>query len=71
MHQSMSGKSAQKRIDAAASKYAYLIKDEVWSFEYAHKLLANVDNKLDLFEIAGLAKAIACFQCSEEIANAL
>jgi hypothetical protein len=65
MHQSMSGQAAQKKIDVQAQKYAKLIADEGWTLEYAHKVLAN--GALDLFEISGLAKAIACFQCEAEL----
>lgn len=63
IHQSMSGQSAQLRINEAAQKYAALISGEAWTLEHAHKMLVSGD--LDIFHIGGLAKAIACFQCSD------
>lgn len=61
-HQSMSGKDAQTRIDAETQRYAQQIRGEALSLADAHSLLMT--GNLDLFQIAGLAKAIACFQCS-------
>lgn len=62
MHQQMSGREAQKRIDKHAQNYAQFLADEHWTLEHAHHVL-KTDN-LSLFQIAGLAKAIACFQCA-------
>jgi len=64
IHQSMTGYRVQQRIDAESQKYAKLIRDEIWSLRDAHKEL--VSGNLSLFKIAALAKAIACFQCSED-----
>lgn len=67
MHQTMNGKSAQKRIDEHAQRYAGKFISNEWSLAYAHEMLKAPDaHKLDLFQIAGLAKATACFQCSTE-----
>lgn len=60
----MSGQAAQQRIDKAAQKYAERFRSGEWTLEVAHKMLREVDGRT-LFETAGLAKAIACFQCSE------
>lgn len=62
IQQSMNAKEAQYRIDREAQKYGELIRDEIWTLQYAHNELMN--GNLSLFRIAGLAKAIACFQCS-------
>ncbi|WP_213303507.1 hypothetical protein [Paraburkholderia sacchari] len=59
--QSMSAHAAQQRIDREAAKFAAMLRGDHWSLEHAHHVLKN-DN-LSLFEIAGLAKVIACFQC--------
>lgn len=64
MHQTMSGNAAQKQIDAAAQEYAALLSKGAWTLELAHSQLR--DANLSLFQIGGLAKAIACFQCSVE-----
>lgn len=61
-HQSMSGREAQSRIDQRAQAYAALIQSDVLTLQDAHQQL--VTGNLDLFQIAGLAKALACFQCS-------
>ena len=61
-YQSMSGAVAQKRIDEAAQKFARQIADEVLSLSDAHEML-RISKTMSIFEIAGLAKAIACFQC--------
>ena len=67
IHQSMSAKSADVRINQEAQKYGLLIRNEEWTLEYAGKVLADLDkHNLDLFQIAGLAKALICFQCSVE-----
>lgn len=72
IHQTMSGRAAQKLIDSSAQKYAMLIANEEWSIDYAHSVLRAPDKHgLDLFSIAGLAKAIACFQCVENREEAL
>ena len=63
LHQTMSGVAAQWQIEAACQKYAMEIRDERLTLEAAHKLLA--EKSMSLFEIAGLAKAIACFQCTK------
>lgn len=66
-HQSMSARAAQARIDKAAREYGALIRDEHWTLQHAHDVLIHADrDSLDLFGIAGLAKAIACYQCSED-----
>lgn len=63
-NQTMSGRSAQARIDLAAERYIDLLMNDEWTLEHAHHVLTHIDqHKLDLFDVAGLAKAIACFQC--------
>ena len=70
-HQSMSARTAQAKIDVEAQNFGALIRDGHWTLEHAHQVLVDGAAKtpglrgLNLFEIAGLAKAIACFQCSE------
>ncbi len=64
IHQSMSGRAAQKRIDAEAQNYGLMLRDEHWTLQHAHDVLKG--DRLNLFQIAGLAKAIACFQCDED-----
>lgn len=71
MHQSMSARTAQAKIDVEAQNYGAMLRDEHWTLEHAHQVLSDGVNRtpglrgLNLFQIAGLAKAIACFQCSE------
>lgn len=71
IHQTMSARAAQARIDRAAQEFGAMIRDEHWTLEYAHQRLREIDGapgtrgSLNLFQIAGLAKAIACFQCSD------
>jgi len=66
MKQSMSGREAQRRIDAEAAKYARLFQDGTKTLEDAHKHLCTVVASASLFRIAGIAKAIACFQCTAD-----
>jgi hypothetical protein len=62
--QTMSTRSAQAKINVQAERYIHLLMEGEWTLEYAHHVLTHIDeNHLDLFEVAGLAKAIACFQC--------
>lgn len=63
MDQTMSAMAAQQKINREAERYAKFIRDEAITLEQAHAML--VDKKMSLFQIGGLAKAIACFQCSE------
>jgi hypothetical protein len=63
-HQTMSGRAVQEKIDEAAQTYAAFIRQGVWTLEHAHAELRN--NERDLFHTAGLAKAIACFQCTAD-----
>lgn len=65
VHQSMSAQAVQSRIDKEAQKYGAMIRDEHWTVAHAHDVLTG--DKLNLFQIAGLAKAVACFQCSEVV----
>lgn len=65
IEQTMSGRDAQARIDREALNFTDMIRDEHWTLEYAHQRLRNDNGRLNLFQMAGLAKAIACFQCSE------
>lgn len=68
VHQTMSARLAQEHIDKHAQKFGALILNEEWDLEHAHSVLAEPDkNGLDLFAIAGLAKAIACFQCDGDL----
>jgi hypothetical protein len=67
MQQSMSGQAVQKKIDVQAQKFANRFNSGTWTLNHAHSVLQDADkHELDLFQIAGLAKAIACFQCSEK-----
>lgn len=62
--QTMNAGIAQRKIDAHCKQYRDLIQDEHWTLEHAHDVLKNADRDgLNLFHIAALAKAIACFQC--------
>lgn len=63
-NQTMSGQEAQRRIDAEVQNFAEFLLYEHWTLEHAHQVLR--ESNLDLFKTAALAKAIACFQCSEE-----
>jgi hypothetical protein len=62
IHQTMSGIAAQRRIDEEASNYAGFLRDERWTLEHAHTVLRT--GNPNMFQIAGLAKATVCFQCS-------
>lgn len=65
MEQSMSYMAVKERSKAEALKFAAKINAGEVTLEQAHKMLMAPDeNHLNLFEIAGLAQAIACFQCS-------
>lgn len=67
IHQSMSASAVQRKIDTAAQTYGALIRDETWTLQHAHEALIDADKHgLDLFQVAGLAKAIACFQCTAD-----
>lgn len=61
--QTMSVEAANKRIDREAKRYEVMLREQYWSLEHAHDVLRN--HNLSLFQIAGLARAIACFQCSD------
>jgi hypothetical protein len=66
MEQSMSGQAVQQKIDVQSKKFANRLSGGTWTLNDAHNVLLDADkHELDLFQIAGLAKAIACFQCSE------
>jgi hypothetical protein len=66
LHQSISYLAVKTRTKTEAQKFGEKIKSGELSLENAHLLLINPDvQKLNLFQIAGLAQAIACFQCSE------
>lgn len=65
----MSGKAVQVKIDSHIKNFAELIANEQWTLSHAHKVLHNPHGALDLFEIAALAKVIACFQCSADLVN--
>ncbi|MBR8221269.1 hypothetical protein [Burkholderia ambifaria] len=57
---------AQGLIDSAFNRFKTAISSGEWTLEYAHHVLTHPDeNSMNLFEIAALAKAIACFQCSD------
>lgn len=60
IQQTVSGQKVQAKIDKEAQIYASLLASEAWSLETARMQLRN--GTLDLFQLAGLAKAIACFQ---------
>lgn len=66
MHQSMSGREAQRRIDAEAQEIAKSLQEGTLTLEDAHKHLIAGVNSMSLFRTAGYAKAIACFQCSAD-----
>lgn len=63
MHQTMSGMSFDQKIKKHTQDYTIAISSGALTLEAAHNKLKN-DN-LSLFQVAALAKAIACFQCSE------
>ncbi|VWC52662.1 hypothetical protein BLA23254_08050 [Burkholderia lata] len=66
LQQTMSARAVQLRVDAEAQRYGELIRDQTWSLEHAHYVLTHADQeKLDLFAVAGLAMAIAWYQCSD------
>lgn len=67
--QKMPGRDAQDRIDAAALRYMTLFDNDEWSLEHAYAVLTTFnspEHNLNLFEVAGLAKALACYQSSAE-----
>lgn len=66
MHQSMSGREAQRRIDAEAQEIAKSMQEGTLTLDEAHQHLIEGVNSMSLFRIAGYAKAIACFQCSAD-----
>ena len=59
LEQSMSGVLAQRFIDKAAQFYALQLRNETLSIPDAHAMLLRPG--LNLFQTAGLAKALACF----------
>ena len=63
----MYASTVQKLIDDEFEKYLDLLTrpavGERWSLEHAHTVLAG--DSLSLWQIAALAKAIACVQCEE------
>lgn len=62
--QTMSYFAVKQRSKSRARVYGKKILAGELTLESAHKMLINPDaNHLDLFDIAGLAQAIACFQC--------
>lgn len=66
MHQTMSGRETQRRIDAEAQKVTKCFQEGTMTLEDAHKHLTTCVESMSLFRIAGYAKAIACFQCSAD-----
>jgi hypothetical protein len=63
----MKASNVQAKIDAEVDTYFQLIVSGEWSLAFAHLVLCNPDeNKLDIFKIAALAKAIAICQCAED-----
>lgn len=64
MHQSMSGRAVQTKIDMYVASFAAEMRDEKLSLSQAHELLKS--SGLNLFAVAALAKVIACFQCSAD-----
>lgn len=66
LEQTMSSVEAQRRIDLAADGYCKKFLSGEWTLFDAHENLCHSYADLDLFQIAGLAKAIACFQCSAD-----
>lgn len=63
----MDAATVQASIDGEFHNYHALIKVGHWTLAHAHDVLVHVDRDgLDLFKIAGLAKAIACHQCVDE-----
>lgn len=67
MEQSMSYQAVKERCRTEVMKFGDRIQNGELTLEAAHKmLLAPDENKLDLFQIAALAQAISCFQCSDE-----
>ena len=63
----MIAKQVQKRIDNHVDEYFPKIVSGEWTLSHARSILANPDaNKLDIFQIAALATAIAICQCADE-----
>jgi len=63
----MIASKVQERIDANVDQYFDKITSGEWTLNHAHHVLTNADaNKLDIFQIAALAKAIAICQCADE-----
>jgi len=65
----MYASTVQKLIDDEFEKYLDLLTrpavGERWSLERAHTVLTG--DSLSLWQIAALAKAIACVQCEEPV----
>jgi hypothetical protein len=63
----MIASNVQQRIDAEVDNFFHMIVDGHWTLQHAHDvLIAPDENRLDLFKIAALAKAIAICQCADE-----
>jgi hypothetical protein len=62
MNQSMSYAKVKELCKEHAMKFGARIQSGEITLEQAHKMMQ--EDKLDLFQVAGLAQAIACFQCS-------
>ena len=63
----MIASNVQKKIDAEFNNYFELIVRGQWTLQHAHAVLTNVDaHRLNLFQVGGLAKAIAVCQCADE-----
>lgn len=63
MQISMHPSRVQAQANDEFNNYYGLLAVGHWTLEHAHSQLTG--GNLSLFQIAGLAKAIACFQCSE------
>jgi len=61
---SISPEHVEEQVFPHTENYFHMLSEGHWSLAHAHDVLRG-DN-LSLFQIAGLAKAIACFQCSAE-----
>ena len=53
---------ADNLIEGACACYLGFLNDGHWTLEHAHEVL-RTDERMTLFQIAGLAKAIMIVQC--------
>lgn len=67
MNQSMSYAAVSSKVKKAAQEYGKQIQAGTLTLDVCQDMVSQPDKySLDLFQIAGLAMATACFQCSAE-----